>query len=183
VLEGPSIPDSLLAEVVGWLKNLSCGFARLVYILRVSRLELDQTMLFGAVLAGVPGSEALLLDAGRLRSEGGGPNRDLANPGIEEVYVAEFMVEAGDMAEVEVEEPCPAEVFVWLCWVAAACLASWLFMGKSPADNRLTLVTVVRKLASISSLALAIWFWRYMMSMICLKHFLHISLEGTRAFL
>ena len=29
---------------------LSCGFARLVYILRVSRLELDQTMLFGAVL-------------------------------------------------------------------------------------------------------------------------------------
>ena len=27
------------------------------------------------------------------------------------------------------------------------------------------------------------WFWRYMMSMICLKHFLHISLEGTRAFL
>ena len=30
-------------------------------------------------------------------------------------------------------------------------------MGKSPADNRLTLVTVVRKLASMSSLALAIY--------------------------
>ena len=59
----------------------------------------------GFYLAGVPGSEALLLDAGRLRSEGGGPNRDLANPGIEEVYVAEFMVEAGDMAAVEVEDP------------------------------------------------------------------------------
>ena len=59
----------------------------------------------GNYLAGVPGSEALPLDAGRLRSEGGGPNRDLANPGIEEMYVAEFMVEAGDMAAVEVEDP------------------------------------------------------------------------------